>query len=84
MLPGDYIAMKLTGKVQTTISGLSEGILWDFREQGLAHSLLEHYGFDAELIPEVVADVCRSGHRHRRRSRTTRPPARSEGSLPGR
>ncbi len=33
MLPGDYIAMKLTGAVQTTVSGLSEGILWDFQEK---------------------------------------------------
>ena len=28
MLPGDYIAMKLTGKIHTTVSGLSEGIFW--------------------------------------------------------
>ena len=54
MLPGDYIAMKLTGEVQTTVSGLSEGILWDFQEQDLAHSLLKHYGFDAKLVPTVV------------------------------
>ena len=54
MLPGDYIAMKLTGNAQTTVSGLSEGILWDFQEKDLAHSLLEHYGFDTKLIPEIV------------------------------
>ena len=54
MLPGDYIAMKLTGEVQTTVSGLSEGILWDFQEKKLAHSLLDHYGFDPALIPDIV------------------------------
>lgn len=54
MLPGDYIAMKMTGEVKTTISGLSEGILWDFREQGLARQLLNHYGLDEEFIPEIV------------------------------
>jgi xylulokinase len=32
MLPGDYIAMKLTGEIQTTVSGLSEGIMWDFKK----------------------------------------------------
>ena len=54
MLPGDYIAMKLTGEAQTTVSGLSEGILWDFQEKELAHSLLKHYGFDTALIPDIV------------------------------
>ncbi len=44
MLPGDYIAMKLTGEINTTISGLSEGIMWDFKENSIAGFLLEHYG----------------------------------------
>ncbi len=44
MLPGDYIAMKMTGEIKTTPSGLSEGIMWDFKEQGLADIVLEHYG----------------------------------------
>lgn len=51
MLPGDYIAMKLSGEVQTTISGLSEGILWDYKAQGLNQSLLAHYGLDATQWP---------------------------------
>ena len=54
MLPGDYIAMKLTGEVQTTISGLSEGILWDFQEKSVAHSLLKYYGFAPEFVPDIV------------------------------
>ncbi len=54
MLPGDYIAMRLTGDIRTTVSGLSEGILWDFRENSVAKLLLEHYGFDGSVIPEIV------------------------------
>jgi xylulokinase len=54
MLPGDYIAMKLTGEIRTTVSGLSEGILWDFREDSLAGLVLNSYGFDESLIPEIV------------------------------
>ncbi len=55
MLPGDYIAMRMSGKVQTTISGLSEGIFWDFKQQSLSTTLLEHYGLDTSLIPETVS-----------------------------
>ncbi len=54
MLPGDYIAMKLTGEINTTVSGLSEGILWDFKENSVARLVLEHYGFDASVIPALV------------------------------
>jgi xylulokinase len=54
MLPGDYIAMKLTGEIRTTVSGLSEGILWDFKENSLAGLVLNTYGFDESLIPEIV------------------------------
>ena len=53
MLPGDYIAMKLSGEVCTTVSGLSEGMLWDFAENSPAKILLDYYGFDESLIPEV-------------------------------
>ena len=54
MLPGDYIAMRLTGEVNTTISGLSEGILWDFQTNSIANYLMEYYGFDSSVIPEIV------------------------------
>jgi xylulokinase len=54
MLPGDYIAMRMTGEIRTTPSGLSEGILWDFQNQGLAVALLDYFGISAELIPKVV------------------------------
>ena len=54
MLPGDYIAMKMSGKVTTTISGLSEGIMWDFSKNIFASSLFEYFKIDASLIPEIV------------------------------
>ena len=54
MLPGDYIAMMMTGRITTTPSGLSEGILWDFQEQALAGLVLDNYGISPELIPTVV------------------------------
>jgi len=53
MLPGDFIALKLTGAISTTFSGLSEGILWDFKKEGLADLLLDHYNIPSELIPEA-------------------------------
>lgn len=54
MLPGDYIAMKLSGQCTTTIEGLSEGMMWDFAEQRIATELLDHFGFDHTLIPPLV------------------------------
>ncbi|MFW5656157.1 MAG: FGGY family carbohydrate kinase, partial [Bacteroidota bacterium] len=51
MLPGDYIAMKLTGNINTTVSGLSEGIFWDFKNNDLAGFLFDHYGISRDLIP---------------------------------
>lgn len=54
MLPGDYIAMKLSGEAGTTISGLSEGMMWDFKEKRIADFLLNHYGFSKDLIADIV------------------------------
>lgn len=54
MLPGDYIAMRLSGEVGTTETGLSEGIFWDFKAQGVSDRLLAHYGFDRALLPTIV------------------------------
>jgi xylulokinase len=61
MLPGDYIAMKLTGEINTTISGLSEGILWDFKANSLADFLLEYYGIHQHLIPDIVPTFSEQG-----------------------
>ncbi len=53
MLPGDYIAMQMTGELTTTPSGLSEGILWDFVKNEPAKFILEDMGFSNDLIPEI-------------------------------
>jgi xylulokinase len=53
MLPGDYIALKLTGEACTTVEGLSEGIFWDFKNGSVSSELLEYFGFDTDIIPEV-------------------------------
>ena len=50
MLPGDYIAYKLTGEMRTTVSGLSEGIMWDAQRESLSTDLLSYYGIDERLI----------------------------------
>ena len=54
MLPGDYIAMKLSGEVSTTISGLSEGMMWDFGNNCVADFLLDYYGIDCNLVADIV------------------------------
>lgn len=54
MLPGDFIAMKLSGVINTTASGLSEGTLWDFTENRIATELLAHWGISPALIPDLV------------------------------
>lgn len=54
MLPGDYIAMRLTGKAATTASGISEGIGWNFKEEAPANFLFNYFGFQTTLIPEIV------------------------------
>lgn len=54
MLPGDYIAYRFSNKINTTISGLSEGIFWDFKKDTIADFLLENYDIDKTLIPEIV------------------------------
>jgi xylulokinase len=51
MLPGDYIAMRLTGEINTTYTGLSEGIFWDFSRNEVSDELLNNYGFSKEILP---------------------------------
>ncbi len=58
MLPGDYIAMRLSGTVNTTIGGLSEGMMWDFAEKRPAGFLFNYYGFKESLLPDVVPTFC--------------------------
>lgn len=66
MLPGDYMAMKLSGVINTTISGLSEGMFWDFKNKETAGFLLDYFGFDRCVIADIVptfgvqCEVCAS------------------------
>ena len=66
MLPGDYIALKLSGECNTTASGLSEGMLWDFQENRPAKFLMDYFGFPESVLPTVVptfsvqSQVCRA------------------------
>jgi len=61
MLPGDYIAYRLSGSVNTTISGLSEGIFWDFKNHEVAGWLLDYYGLKRAHIPEIVPTFSEQG-----------------------
>lgn len=53
MLPGDYIALKLTGEATTSPSALSEGIFYDFQENGISSDVLNHFGFEKKFFPEI-------------------------------
>ena len=61
MLPGDYIAMRLGAPVRTTVSGLSEGMFWDFRENRPAHFLLDYFGFREDLLADIVPTFAEQG-----------------------
>lgn len=61
MLPGDYIAMRLTGEICTTVSGLSEGMFWDFKENKVADFLLDYYGIDASLLADIRPTFAEQG-----------------------
>jgi xylulokinase len=52
-LPGDYLACRMTGRLCTTVSGLSEGILWDFQQHNLAESLCATYGINPQLVGDI-------------------------------
>lgn len=53
MLPGDYVAARMTGEIVTTAPGLSEGAFWDFTANQPAGFLLDYYGFDPALLPQI-------------------------------
>jgi xylulokinase len=62
MLPGDFIAMKMTGEIRTSYTGLSEGIFWDFMNEKISGELLKYYGFDKSIIPDIVPSFSVQGH----------------------
>lgn len=53
MLPGDFLSMKLTGEINTNLSSLSEGVLWNFKKNELSSELLDYFGISADLVPEI-------------------------------
>jgi len=54
MLPGDYIAMRLSGEIGMTIEGLSEGIFWDFKNNCISEDVINYYGIPRSFFPEIV------------------------------
>jgi len=61
MLPGDFIAMKLTGEICTTVSGMSEGIFWDFKNNNISQDVLATYGFSKDILPDIVDTFSNQG-----------------------
>ncbi|MCX7030092.1 MAG: FGGY family carbohydrate kinase [Spirochaetes bacterium] len=61
MLPGDYVAWRMTGEVRTTVSGLSEFILWDFEREETAAFVLDHFGIPREMLPDTVPTFAPQG-----------------------
>lgn len=57
MLPGDYIAYRLSSEISTSVSGLSEQILWDFKEERRADFVADHYGIPHDIIPEAGLSI---------------------------
>ena len=76
MLPGDYIAMKLSGNITSTATGLSEGTLWDYQQRCPAEKLLQHWGMESSLIPQLVPSLGEQ-------ARVAQPAADELGLKPG-
>ncbi len=62
MLPGDYLAMRLTDEIKTSFSGLSEGIFWDFMRGEISEEILDYYGIPPELLADPVVSFSIQGH----------------------
>ena len=61
MLPGDYIAYRLTGEATTTATGMSEGILWDFKDRRRAHFVADYFGIESDKFCPVVDAIGEQG-----------------------
>ncbi len=61
MLPGDYIAFKLTENISTSYTGLSEGIFWDFSTNKVSGELMNYFGFDKDIIPQPAPSFSTQG-----------------------
>ena len=62
MLPGDFIAFKMTGKISTTPSGLSEGVMWDYHSNSVNNEILKVYDIDKSIIPDIVDNIGNQGN----------------------
>ncbi len=62
MLPGDFINFKLTGEINSTVTGLSEGMFWDFKQNRVADWLLNHYEIDSSMTPNIVDNFKDQGY----------------------
>jgi xylulokinase len=62
MLPGDFIAMKLSGEIVTSETGLSEGIFWDFKANGISQKVLDQYQIDPNWIPRALPSFSQQGN----------------------
>ncbi len=61
MLPGDFIALKMTDEVTTTETGLSEGIFWDFDKKEISKKLLDYYEIDPSVLAKVAPVFSKQG-----------------------
>lgn len=75
LLPGDYITMKLTGELSTTITGLSEGVFWNFKEGKIADKLVDYLGISDDLFPDVKSSTELYGVVSNKASKETGLPA---------
>ncbi|MDG1760715.1 MAG: FGGY family carbohydrate kinase [Flavobacteriaceae bacterium] len=75
MLPGDFIAYKLTGKIATTKNGLSEGVFWDYESDTVADWLLTYFDFENQLVPDIVENFTPQGAVSKKASEETGLPA---------
>lgn len=77
MLPGDYLAMRLTGEIATTIPGLSEGVMWDYPNHRISHELFDAYDLDKIIVPKIVPTFSDQGHLTAEAARSTGLKART-------
>ncbi len=62
MLPGDYIAYRLSGQATTTSTGLSEMIAWDYEQEGVSKKVWSAAGGTDEMLPSLVPIFGEQGH----------------------
>jgi xylulokinase len=61
MLPGDYLALRFTGEISTSYTGLSEGIFWDFSKNDVSSELMKYYGFSNDILPKAAPSFSING-----------------------